>query len=106
MVMGWRDGCSSGNCPSDKHLSNSLSLIRKPQVACSIQVAGSSTFLVFLFPADCSSKVATILKAWSFKGASSGSELTHRRSSYSSTSLFASSDSCSEERRSFGTLPI
>jgi len=32
---------------------------RKPQVARSIRVAGSSTFLVFLFPADGSSKVAT-----------------------------------------------
>ena len=53
---------------------------RKPQVAGSIPVAGSSTFLVFLFPADGSSKVATILKSWLFKGASSGSELTHRRS--------------------------
>jgi hypothetical protein len=28
--------------------------------SCSIQVAGSSTFLVFLFPADGSAKVATI----------------------------------------------
>ena len=34
--------------------------IRKPQVAGSIPVAGYSTFLVFLFPADGSSKVVTI----------------------------------------------
>ena len=33
---------------------------RKLQVAGSIPVAGSSTFLVFLFPADGSSKVVTI----------------------------------------------
>jgi hypothetical protein len=37
-----------------------FSKFRKPQVACSIQVAGSSTFLVFLFPADGSSEVVTI----------------------------------------------
>ena len=33
---------------------------RKPQAAGSIPVAGSNTFLVFLFPADGSSKVVTI----------------------------------------------
>ena len=37
-----------------------LETIRKPQVAGSIPVAGSSTFLVFLFPADGSSKVVII----------------------------------------------
>ena len=37
-----------------------LSKFRKPQVAGSIPVAGYSTFLVFLFPADGSSKVVTI----------------------------------------------
>jgi hypothetical protein len=44
-----------------------FSEFRKPQVARSIRVAGSSIFLVFLFPADGSSNVATILKAWSLK---------------------------------------
>jgi hypothetical protein len=54
MAMGCGHGFWGGNCPSDKYLSNSLSLISKPRVVRSIRLGGTKPSL--LVPAAHSAK--------------------------------------------------